>query len=219
MRVLTEIQIEFIRRLAKSSIQDRFFLTGGTALSEFYLKHRLSEDLDFFTGEERNVIDVLPVVEVINRELSGKLEIKRSARSIIQFLITRGEEMLHCDFAYDSPFRLKPTVLNPEFGIFIDNELDIACNKLSALYDRNNPKDFVDIFFIDREIIAFDQLLIEALKKHIGLENYWLAQALIKVEDFRVFPKMIRPLDIEEFKEFFRQKAEWLMTISDNPNE
>jgi predicted nucleotidyltransferase component of viral defense system len=30
-------------------ITKRFYLTGGTALSEFYFQHRLSEDLDFFS--------------------------------------------------------------------------------------------------------------------------------------------------------------------------
>ena len=29
-----------------------FYLTGGTALSIFYLHHRLSEDLDFFSEED-----------------------------------------------------------------------------------------------------------------------------------------------------------------------
>ncbi|MBI3956224.1 nucleotidyl transferase AbiEii/AbiGii toxin family protein [Candidatus Gottesmanbacteria bacterium] len=29
-----------------------YYLTGGTALSEFYLHHRLSEDIDFFTRSE-----------------------------------------------------------------------------------------------------------------------------------------------------------------------
>jgi predicted nucleotidyltransferase component of viral defense system len=212
MRVLTEFQIEFIQRLAKSSLQDKFFLTGGTALSEFYLKHRYSEDLDFFTGEEGNIIDVLPTIEKINKDLGGVLEIQKSFRTIIEFFISYKENVLRCDFAYDSPYRLKPIVLNSEFGIFIDNELDMACNKLSALFDRNNPKDFVDIYFIDKEIIPLDQLLIEARKKHIGLDNYWLAQALIKIENFRILPKMIKSLDLDDFRDFFRHKAEWLMT-------
>ncbi|MCX5975766.1 MAG: nucleotidyl transferase AbiEii/AbiGii toxin family protein [Coprothermobacterota bacterium] len=30
----------------------QFYLTGGTALAEFYLGHRKSFDLDIFTGEE-----------------------------------------------------------------------------------------------------------------------------------------------------------------------
>ena len=31
---------------------DFFYLTGGTALAEYYLQHRLSEDLDFFAEKE-----------------------------------------------------------------------------------------------------------------------------------------------------------------------
>jgi len=35
-----------------------FYLTGGTALSEFYLNHRYSEDLDFFSEREFEIKDV-----------------------------------------------------------------------------------------------------------------------------------------------------------------
>jgi predicted nucleotidyltransferase component of viral defense system len=30
---------------------DDFYLTGGTALSQFYFQHRISEDLGFFTQD------------------------------------------------------------------------------------------------------------------------------------------------------------------------
>jgi predicted nucleotidyltransferase component of viral defense system len=43
-------QREIIVELIKHNIlKDDFFLTGGTALSVFYLHHRRSNDLDFFT--------------------------------------------------------------------------------------------------------------------------------------------------------------------------
>jgi len=31
----------------------QFYFTGGTVLSEFYLKHRLLEDIDFFGFKEK----------------------------------------------------------------------------------------------------------------------------------------------------------------------
>lgn len=34
-----------------------FYLTGGTALSEFYLQHRYSDDLDFFTRKDEPLQD------------------------------------------------------------------------------------------------------------------------------------------------------------------
>jgi predicted nucleotidyltransferase component of viral defense system len=55
MNILTTFQVEFIRAFSKTSLKDAFFLTGGTALSEFYLQHRISDDLDFFTEEEGQI--------------------------------------------------------------------------------------------------------------------------------------------------------------------
>lgn len=48
---LTPIQREFLAVFAGLPDQERFYLTGGTGLAEFYLGHRVSFDLDLFTGE------------------------------------------------------------------------------------------------------------------------------------------------------------------------
>ena len=47
-------------------INDHFFLTGGTALFVFYLHHRVSEDLDFFTI---NYSDLAYVSDTLKRYL------------------------------------------------------------------------------------------------------------------------------------------------------
>ena len=39
-------------------ISDNFFLKGGTALSVFYLHHRVSEDLDLFTTNDIELTDI-----------------------------------------------------------------------------------------------------------------------------------------------------------------
>ena len=47
--ILTERQRQLLNLLSQESyIQQNFYLSGGTALAEYYLHHRLSEDLDFF---------------------------------------------------------------------------------------------------------------------------------------------------------------------------
>ena len=45
--ILTKLQWDFLSRFFQES--PPFFLTGGTALSAFYLRHRYSEDLDLFS--------------------------------------------------------------------------------------------------------------------------------------------------------------------------
>jgi hypothetical protein len=49
--LLTSIQRSFIAEFATLPDQAQFYLAGGTALTEYYLGHRLSFDLDFFTAE------------------------------------------------------------------------------------------------------------------------------------------------------------------------
>ena len=51
--VLTATQQKALTIIATDLVvKKHFYLTGGTALSEYYLHHRLSEDLDFFSEQE-----------------------------------------------------------------------------------------------------------------------------------------------------------------------
>ena len=53
MPILTENQQRILALIADdTTIARYFYLSGGTALAEYYLQHRLSEDLDFFAEEE-----------------------------------------------------------------------------------------------------------------------------------------------------------------------
>ncbi|MEO0122442.1 MAG: nucleotidyl transferase AbiEii/AbiGii toxin family protein [candidate division WOR-3 bacterium] len=63
MEILTPLQQDFIRAFSKTKLVENFFLTGGTALSAFYLFHRYSEDMDFFTEIEGEVIKVVPILK------------------------------------------------------------------------------------------------------------------------------------------------------------
>jgi predicted nucleotidyltransferase component of viral defense system len=212
MEILTPLQVDILTALGKTHLRNSFFLAGGTALSAFFLKHRYSEDLDFFTGEVGQVQQVLPVVEEIANLLHLRVEVRRQFAAFLElFLHSHEGEIVKCDFAQDSPFRLLPVVHHSSFAMPTDNALDIACNKLSALFDRAESKDFVDVFFIDKELSPFPQLLEQAKKKHVGLDNYWLAISLLKVEDMKTLPRMVKPLDQSELEAFFLAQAKLLM--------
>ncbi|MFH1863611.1 MAG: nucleotidyl transferase AbiEii/AbiGii toxin family protein [bacterium] len=50
--LLTKEQKQILEFVSKDKvITSQFYLTGGTALSYFYFKHRFSEDLDFFSED------------------------------------------------------------------------------------------------------------------------------------------------------------------------
>lgn len=212
MEILTKFQQQFIEAISKSSLRDSFFLTGGTALSAFYLQHRYSEDLDFFTEIPDEVSRMVPELEKVCQNLSVQLEINRRFKTFLNCTISSDKnEYLKIDFAQDTPFRLRPLVFNEVFGIYVDNPLDIACNKLSALLDRSETKDFVDIYWINKTLFSFDEIYENARKKHVGLDDYWLAVSLQKVNLVEELPRMILPLTIEELKRFFNDRVEKLM--------
>lgn len=50
--ILNQYQIKLLNLIKKDKyISSHFYLAGGTTLAEYYLHHRLSDDLDFFTSD------------------------------------------------------------------------------------------------------------------------------------------------------------------------
>jgi len=208
MNLLTPFQQQIITAIRKSSLQDDFYLTGGTALAVFYLHHRYSLDLDFFTANPTAVSRVPAILEDIAREINATVTFTRTFGTFLQCFFQNYEgERVQIDFAQDSPYRLQPVRTDEEMGIQVENLVDIACNKLSALFDRAEPKDFVDIYFICQEVLPFDELVEKTKQKHLGLDDYWLAVALQQVEQVEILPRMIKPVTLEELKRFFLDQA------------
>lgn len=211
MSIITPLQKTVIKSLANIEIFKHFYLTGGTALAEFYLNHRYSDDLDFFTASENVIPQIANELLEVARKTDSQLTFGKRFETFMEVFFEKGSESVKIDFAKDIPFRLQQTVYNKEFGIIVDNVLDIACNKLSALFDRHDAKDFVDIYFIDKEIMPFEKVYKNAKKKHVGLDDYWLAVSLRFVEEIEKLPRMIKPVTIEELKKFYRQKITMLI--------
>jgi predicted nucleotidyltransferase component of viral defense system len=218
MLILTPLQRNLLAAIGRSALRDDFFLTGGTALAVFYLQHRYSLDLDFFTANPAALVQVPVVMQGIAASLGAEVTFTRTLGSFLEcFVHVPGGERLELDFVQDSPYRLEPTRYHAELGIQIDNPIDIACNKLSALFDRAEPKDFVDVYFVTREMMPFEQLVALTRKKHVGLDDYWLAVALARVEQVALLPQMIKPVSIPELKAFFLEHAKELIDRIEGP--
>lgn len=212
MKALNTFQLKFIDAFRQSALVEHFYLTGGTALSAFYLQHRYSLDLDFFTDNPASMNQVPAVLEDIAEKLDASVHFTRQLGSFLAcFFENNVGERIQIDFAQDSPYRLNQIEENKSLGIQIENFEDIACNKLSALFDRAEPKDFVDIYFICQEKISFDDLVEKAKSKHVGMDDYWLAIALQQVEKVELLPRMIKPLSLDALKAFFLTESKKIM--------
>ena len=164
--ILTTDQKKVLDLVAeKSDISKVFYLTGGTALAEFYLHHRYSDDLDFFTSQEDfPQFEIEKFAQVIKEEVSANDIIYRRLHDRRIFFFKKGNEELKIEFTY-YPFAQigKGQDIN---GLRVDSLEDMSANKVMALFDRIEPKDFVDIYFIIQNAgISLEQILANVNKK------------------------------------------------------
>lgn len=211
MSVLNKTQEEFIKELKKTFIVKDFFLTGGTALSEFYLKHRLSEDLDFFTTKENVQLDIVNA-EIV--KIAGLMNLKTKNKltfsSIVQYEFFDGSTLLKIDFVKDIPIHFG--VLKTIDSLQIDSLENLAVGKLLACFGRNDPKDFVDLFFLFEieKLISFEEVFEMAKKKDVGLNEFYLANAFLQAKKISLLPKMLKPLNKTKMEVYFENLAKVL---------
>ena len=96
---LTAFQREVLERL--SADLPAFFLTGGSALGEFYLGHRSSLDLDLFTHDAEAFARVDAVVGAVASALGAVAGTGRSGPGFRRFLVERGGDQVLVDLVLD----------------------------------------------------------------------------------------------------------------------
>jgi len=139
--ILRPNQKRLLRAFSRSSLAGSFYLTGGTALAAFHLGHRVSEDLDFFT--ERDV-PVEAVLEFLGGLGMGIPQYQHLFDRRIFLLPAAPGSALKVEFTrYPFPRCASGSEVD---GVRVDSLRDILANKLLALTERNEPKDFVDLY-------------------------------------------------------------------------
>lgn len=207
------MQVAVLGALRAIPDAERFYLTGGTALAEFFLGHRRSFDLDLFTTDQGLVLPFSRVAEEGLRKEGVDVTVVRRLATFAEFQVSRGQDDLRVHFAYDTPYRFAPPV-ETELG-WVNDYQDLVVDKLLALFGRAEPRDAVDVAFVFREVDPWE--LIElAPAKDPGFDLYWFARALEKVGGFpdqveRWPVEMVLPLDVRELKATFRELADAIM--------
>ncbi len=221
MKIINSLQDVILQNFGKCPGSNQFYLTGGTALALFYLRHRKSNDLDFFTsvGEA-----ILPFSEDLEKNLKtfGQVRRQRAAFSFVELFIEQEEEKTLIHLAQDSAFRFERTRQFPEYpGLAVDNLSDISSNKLLALFGRAALRDFIDIFFlVKRAGLSPETLIQQAKQKDPGFDLYWLGVALERVHTFEEnsseWLMLLEPISFLEFKSFFNDWRQKILEKIDN---
>src|SRR3989339_1510234 len=211
--ILSKNQKDILSIISKDKlICDSFYFTGGTALAEFYLQHRLSEDLDFFSENEFEPRDISIFLEKIKKEGKiKKVEFQQSFNRNLFFLDLTDGDKIKTEFTYFPFTRIEK---KQKIGnLYIDSLLDIAVNKVFTIYQKPRSRDFIDLYFIlqkDRKLYL-DELVKKAqIKFGNYIDPIQLGAQYMKAKELKDFPKMLADVKENDWQEFFISEAKKL---------
>lgn len=202
-----------------------FYLTGGTALSRFYLNHRYSDDLDFFVHQKEDFLaDVREIIATLKPHFN--LETRLMTGDFAQFFIHTDE--FHKKYQEQFQAKLKVDFVNereiPHFGELncfesfsrVDNLRNMLSNKITAI-TRLEPKDVADIWFISKKLsFKWDEIIREADQKE-AIEELMVFD-LLKTFPVYMFKQIrwTKSIKIDDFEKDRHIMLEDLITKSPN---
>lgn len=190
-------------------------LEGGTALAAYHLRHRESEDLDFFGDPHMDARDFGAALR--ERLTSEGLDLRSggpATQGFARFVVHSNQDgdvgSVRLDLARSSPFRLEPLELTDE-GVKIASYRDLCAGKMHAICDRFEPRDFIDLDAIVRhpdgganpEIVRqrAGALVDDVMQIDPGLNPAFVGQALARGRHAPIvsmFPlRLLRPVHEE----------------------
>jgi len=162
-----------------SATETGLYLSGGTAASRGYLQHRFSEDLDLFVNDDSSF--GLWAARFIDRLAQSEWQTRvqlREAR-FVRLEVTSGGTTLKIEMVNDVPAHIGNVTVHPRLGR-LDSPENILANKLTALADRDEPKDLADVWgFCCRLGLPLSRALDDASSKAAGLFPPALARGLL----------------------------------------
>jgi hypothetical protein len=187
---------------AVSSLQTKFYLTGGTALSRGYLGHRFSDDLDFFVNDDENFsLYVDRVIAFFNKDTGLMVDVSTRFDRYTRLVLKRSDsELLKVEFINDVPSHIGDIVDHQVLGR-LDSPENILANKVTAVLAREEPKDLADIWGLCfKRGLSLNQALSDANSKAAGVFPADLARVLMSASqsDWEVI-KWIEPPEVEVF--------------------
>lgn len=196
-RVVPLKVLEFVR-----ACQERVpcHLGGGAALAGAYLRHRETGDIALFSHEAEEMRTLVEVLSDVSSSVGVLAAIVRDAGSLVRATLKSGDIELELDVVHEPvpDFEPPPPALE---GIVVESLKDLRANKLTCILSRSEPRDLVDLLFLDKAGFPPEKDLSLALRKDAGVDPGVLAWLLARFP-VEPLPRMLEPLTVEQLREF-----------------
>lgn len=129
-----------------SGLETCFYLSGGTAASRGYLHHRFSDDLDLFVNDDKQFgLWADRLIQALEAQSTWKVAVYLREQRFVRLSVVEGEAVLKIEMINDVPSHIGSFRNDPLLGR-IDSPENILANKVTALVDRDEPKDLADVW-------------------------------------------------------------------------
>ena len=197
-------------------IETGFYLTGGTAASRGYLHHRFSDDLDLFTNDDRRFgLWADRLATALASRAGWTVEITLREERFVRISLERAGIPLKLELVNDVPAHVG-TVTDHPVLFRLDSAENILANKLTALVDREEPKDLADVWgFCCTLGLSLEGALVGAQSKAAGLFAPDVARFLLQAgtDDWRLVRWTDGP-DAERFVSDLHALGERLLLVA-----
>jgi len=151
-------------------------------------------------------------IPAIARECGAELRVVRDAGTFVRATARIADHVLEIDIVHEALADIEPPPA-PVEGVVVESFVDLRAAKLTCLLSRAEPRDLVDLLFLDRAGYPMENDLTYALRKDAGIDPGVLAWLL---RDFPTapLPRMIVPLKEEELVRFRTELAERFRRIA-----
>ena len=195
-RVVPAAALRFVRACAA---RVDLHLAGGAALSGAHLAHRLSGDLDLFCHDLESMRYLVSQLDAAARDAGGTSRIDRDSGGHVRAQFAFADGSLEIDVVHEAlPDLAAPDSLE---GVPVESLEDLRASKLTCLLSRSEPRDLVDVLFLERAGFRPEDDLALALRKDAGIDPGVLAW-LLRSFPVAPLPIMLLPLDPAELREY-----------------
>jgi hypothetical protein len=186
---------------------------GGAALAGAYLGHRTTGDVDLFVHDAE---DMRALVGLLPGAAAGEgieVTLLRDVGHLVRArLDDRAGNSVEVDIVHE-PVADIATPPPPIEEIVVESLADLRASKLTCILSRSEPRDLVDLFFLDRAGFPPEQDLDIALRKDAGVDPAVLAWLLAQFPT-RPLPTMLIPFTPDQLERFRNELAEKMRRIA-----
>lgn len=198
-----------------NGLDTSFYLTGGTASSRGYLHHRFSDDIDMFVNDDsRFSLWADRIVHALSESKDLQLIVLQRDDRFVRLSVSECDTLLKIEMINDVPSHIGKIRKDAVLGM-LDSPENILANKVTAVINRQEPKDLADIWgFCCKMGLSLTTAITDAHSKAAGVFPADLARVLCSAakSDWEAV-RWIEPPDVEGYLRYLQELGDGLILL------